>query len=87
MDQENYCEYVCSRGILKSCDIYSSTPKSGIKQIVNYDFSTLKPKSTIYICSSAMPHFTKVIAPQIPCEYILVTGDCDETTPNDLFTN
>jgi len=85
MSSENFCQYVCSRGILKSCDIHSSTPISSIRQLINYDFSTLKPNSTIYVCASAVPHFVQAIASQIKCKYILVSGDCDETVPNDLF--
>ena len=54
---ENNCKYVCSRGILKSCDIFSKTPISSIKQLYDYDFSTLKDGSIIYVCSSALPHF------------------------------
>ena len=87
MDQENNCNYISSRGILKSCDIYSSTPRSSIRQLIDYDFSTLKPGSTIYVCGSAVPHFIQVVAPQIPYKYILVSGDCDETVPNDLFSS
>jgi hypothetical protein len=84
-DQENFCEYVCSRGLLKSCDVQSSTPISSIRELVNYDFSTLRPGSTIYVCGSAVPHFVQVLAPQIPFGYILVSGDCYKTVPNDLF--
>ena len=87
MDQENSCEFICSRGILKSCDIHSSTPISSIRQLINYDFSTLKHNLSIYVCASAIPHFIQVIAPQIPFGYILVSGDCDETVPNDLFAS
>ncbi len=84
---ENNCEFICSRGILKSCDIHSSTPISSIRQLINYDFSTLKRGSSIYVCASAISHFVQVIAPQITCNYILVSGDCDETVPNDLFAS
>ncbi len=87
MDQESSCDYVCSRGILKSCDVYSSTPISSIRQLLNYDFSNLKPGSIIYVCGSAVPHFVQAIAPQIPFAYILVSGDCDQTVPNDLFAS
>jgi GR25 family glycosyltransferase involved in LPS biosynthesis len=87
MDQENYCEFVGSRGIMKSCDIYSSSPRSSIRQLINYDFSILKPGSTIYVCGSAVPHFVQTVAPQIPFGYILVSGDCDQTVPNDLFAS
>ena len=87
LDQESSCDYICSRGILKSCDIYSSTPRSSIRQLIDYNFSSLKPGSTIYVCGSAVPHFIQDIAPQIPFGYILVSGDCDETVPIDLFTS
>jgi len=82
---ETDCNYVSSRGIMKICDIYSSTPISSIKQLVNYDFSKLKEGTSIYICGSALPHFVNVVAPQIKVNYRLVTGDCDETIPMDVF--
>lgn len=87
MDQENLCEYVGSRGIMKSCDVYSSRPISSIRQLIDYDFSTLKSGSIIYVCGSAVPHFVQALAPQIPFKYILVSGDCDQTVPNDLFVS
>ena len=34
--QEHNNIYVSSRGLLKSCDYYSITPKSSIKQLINY---------------------------------------------------
>lgn len=87
VDQESSCEYVGSRGIMKSCATHSSRPISSIRQLIDYDFSTLKPGSTIYVCGSAVPHFVQAIAPQIPYQYILVSGDCDQTVPNDLFAS
>ncbi len=47
--QENNCKYVCSRGLLKSCDIHSLRPISSIRQLINYDFSKLTNGSSIYI--------------------------------------
>jgi hypothetical protein len=86
-DHENNCEFISSRGILKWCDIKSSTPKSSIRQLINYDFSSLKSGSIIYVCGTAVPHFITTIAPQISCRYILVSGDCDESIPNDIFSS
>ena len=80
MENETNCEYVCSRGIMKSCDVYSSEPKSSIKEFIHYDLSKMVEGCTIYICSSAIPHF-KSFLEQIPCSFILVSGDCDETVP------
>ena len=93
---ENECKYVCSRGILKSCDIFSARPISSIRQLIEYDFSkcmrgqndngTNVPQ-TVYICSSALWHFVNVLLPVFPYKIILVTGDCDETCWTDLFAN
>ena len=84
--QENNCKYVCSRGILKSCDIHSNQPISSIRELVSYDFSNCKNGSTIYICSSAIKYFISYICKNIPYKIILVTGDCDETCWEDIFS-
>ena len=81
---ENYCKYVSSRGILKSCDIYSSTPISGIQELINYNFSKLNDNSILYICISAIPFFIKNILNNLQFKIILVTGDNDETMPTDI---
>ena len=83
---ENECEFVSSRGLMKSCNIYSSTPCSSIKYCTNLNYFSKSYKNTIiYINSSAIPHFVHNIFPNIKDSIILVTGDCDETIPNDLF--
>ena len=84
MTTENNCKYVSSRGIMKSCDIYSSEPVSSIKQLIGYDFSKLKDGMTVYVCSSAILNFVAMLD-KIKCKIILVSGDSDETTPIDLF--
>ena len=84
--QENNCKYVSSRGIMKSCDIYSQQPISSIRQLIKYNFSMCKNGSTLYICSSALKHFISVLFTRLNCKIILVTGDCDETCWKDLFS-
>jgi len=84
--EESECKYVSSRGILKSCDVKSTTPISSINQLINYDFSKLKDGCTLYVCNYAIPYFTKFID-QIPCKFILVSGDSDCSPPNGLFMN
>jgi hypothetical protein len=81
------CKFVCSRGILKSCDIYPSNPISSTRQVYNYNWSNLESGKTVYINTSAIPYFHQSCFPQIPhsIKFILVTGDADETTPTDLF--
>lgn len=83
---ENDCKYVSSRGILKSCDIHSYIPISSISNLVGYDFSGLKDGSTVYICSLAIRQL-KNFFDNIPCKVILVTGDCDESCPDDIFND
>ena len=85
-EANNY--YIGSRGIMKSCDYYSSTPHSSIKQVINYPPFIKKTNTsitTIYICSSAIPHFIHTLFKQIEFQFILVSGDCDETIPYDIF--
>ena len=82
---ENKCNFVSSRGILKSCDIKSSYPISTVKQLLNYDFSKIEKNSTIYICSSVINEFIEKIFNNIHVPFILVTGDSDRTIPDDVL--
>ncbi len=86
--QENNNIYVSSRGLLKSCDYFSLTPHSSIRQLYNYPqlekIKTIKTPS-IYICSSAIPHFITAMLPLIDFNFILVSGDCDETIPQEIL--
>ena len=88
--EENNNIYVSSRGLLKSCDYFSNTPRSSIRQLINYpQLETIKniKNPSIYICSSAIPHFVNVMLPIIDYSFILVSGDCDETIPNEILNN
>ncbi len=83
---ETQCKFVSSRGILKSCDIHSSKPISSIKEFKDYDFSKLFENCSLYVCSSAIPEFAKMLD-TINVKFYLVSGDADETCPNDIFPN
>lgn len=88
--QENNNIYVSSRGILKSCNYFSFTPHSSIRQLINYpQLEKIKniENPSIYICSSAISHFINVMLPLIDFSFILVSGDCDETIPNEILNN
>jgi len=86
-DSEEHCKYISSYGIMKSCTIYSSsTPISSIKVLKDYDFTKGFDNCCIYICTSALPEFISKIN-DINYKFILVSGDADETTPTDIFTN
>lgn len=85
---ENLNRFVSSRGLLKSCDYSSLEPRSSIRQLINYpDLNIIRYIKTpsIYVCSSAIPHFIKAMLPLIDFKFILVSGDCDETIPIEIF--
>jgi len=83
---EALCKYVSSRGIMKWCDVYTLQPRSSIRTMANYDFRFLEEGGAVYVCTSAIPHFRAMID-QVHCRFILVTGDCDESCPSDIFSN
>ena len=88
--EENNNIYVSSRGLLKSCDYFSLRPHSSIRQLYNYpNFNKLKniKNPSIYICSSAIYHFITAMLPLIDFSFILVSGDCDETIPDEILNN
>lgn len=86
-EDETQCKYVSSRGILKSCRVHSSRPISSIRQLIAYDFSNMKSGDTLYICSSALPFFVDNIFSSFPFSFVLVSGDCDESCPTELFVS
>ena len=85
-EANNY--FISSRGLLKSCDYFSQTQHSSIRQLINYPYlNNIKniKNPTIYICSSAIPHFIQTLLPTIYFKFILLSGYCDETIPNEIF--
>lgn len=80
------CKYVSSRGILFSCDVYPKDPKSSITVISDIDLSSIQLGQTVYIQGSAVKDFSTKLA-TIPNKFILVSGDCDESIPEAIFTD
>jgi len=85
-EDETNCIYMSSRGLLKSCDIFSKKPVSSIRELKDYDFSNAFENCLIYICTSAIPDFIKYLD-KINVRFILVTGDADESCPTDILSN
>lgn len=85
MMSERDCKYVSSRGLLKSCNVKSDTPYSSIRYLTGYDFSRLKAGDLVYVCNSAIPFFREHVFPSIDVPFRLLSGDCDETCPSELF--
>ena len=84
---ESHCKYVSSRGLMKSCDVYPPNPISSTRLNYIYEWETLKPGAVVYIISSAIPHFRAAALPRIKVPFVLVSGDCDETVPFDIFSS
>jgi hypothetical protein len=84
--------FVSSRGILHSCDVKPDSPVSGSADIsyldnlastwksLQADFAEnkrLKPPTSIYVCTDALPHFCMEVLPKINWKFNLVSGDSD----------
>lgn len=84
-NDETACIFVSSRGILKSCDIRSKTPKSSCPGDLDYikefllEPATTSPTS-IYICCDALQTFITDYASKIQTPFVVVCGDGDKTT-------
>jgi len=85
-NMEDKCNFISSRGILKSCNIRSVYPSSSSMNLNNYDFSKVQENSIVYICSSAIKDFINYLN-NISHKFILVTGDSDDTIPNSVLTS
>jgi len=89
-EDEKHCMYISSRGFLKSCNVHSIEPISSIAELVGYDMSQLYDGCSIYVCNSAIPKFAEKLKEMehynmSNIKFTLVSGDADETCPNDLF--
>ena len=77
-DNENLCNFVSSRGIMKSCRHYNKYQQSGEKASYII-FLNIRDSDTVYICSSALQYFLEFTLPDIKTNIILVSGDSDDT--------
>jgi len=83
---ENNCSFVCSRGLLKSCDFHSDNPQSSSPVDVNHiykmlDGNNMFDKMSIYVCTDVLPYFINVLLPNIKNTFYLISGDSDATVP------
>ena len=86
---ENTCYLVCSRGILKSCDFFSESPKSSCNNDHNYLHKMLNNMfdgMTIYVCSDLLLYFFENIFPKINKKFTLITGDSDLCVPHEILS-
>lgn len=86
---ENTCYLVSSRGILKSCDFFSESPKSSCDNDRNYLDNMLNNMfdgMIIYVCSDLLLFFFKNIFPKINKKFTLVSGDSDLCVPHQILS-
>jgi|LakMenEpi03Aug12_release.lakeMendotaPanAssembly.Ray.scaffolds.fasta_scaffold367023_2 hypothetical protein len=84
---ETNCEFVSSRGIMKSCDVYPPNPVSSTKHVYEYNWEALKPNAIVYIHGSAVPEFIDNGFKKITVPFVLVTGDCDDSIPTLILSD
>lgn len=92
-NNESYCHYVCSRGILKSCDFHSPNPKSSCHDDYAYLVNMLQQRGkkmfnnmSIYVCSDLLHFFVNKILLHIRHTFTLVTGDSDLCVPREALS-
>lgn len=90
-ETEKACRFVSSRGLMKSCAVYSKNPKSSSPDDLYHvsefiESAQNRPNSvavavavSIYMCCDAFQHFIQKDAPQIRVPYVVVCGDGDMT--------
>lgn len=86
-NDEAGCQFVSSRGLLKSCRVRSMNPKSSCTTDLQYitDFIEVQHLDrgtspvSIYVCCDAFQTFIQEYARQIHVPYIVVCGDGDLT--------
>jgi hypothetical protein len=88
---ENECYFVCSRGILKSCDFHSLNPKSSSKNDYSYlinmiSSNNMKDGMSIYVCSTILKYFVNNVLPKIRNTFTLVSGDSYFCVPMEVLS-
>ncbi len=86
---ETSCEFVSSRGILKSCDVRARIPMSSCPTNLEYIQEFIQSQSnisthlsrpiSIYVCGDAFQTFMLKYVQQIQIPFIIVCGDGDKT--------
>lgn len=82
---ETTCNYVGSRGLLKSCHFKSPNPRSSCYNDVQYLQVMLNnqfDKMTIYVCTDLLPFFIQQVMKHITHRFVLLSGDSDFTFEN-----
>jgi len=79
---ETSCNFVGSKGLLKSCDFHCSKVRTGSfkdTEYLNHMLTKQFDKMTIYVFSDAIPFFIDEIMKHIKHRFTLLSGDSDAT--------
>jgi hypothetical protein len=82
---ERDCQFVSSRGILKSCNVFPAVPVSSVRRVYDHDWQALAAGTIVYVHGSAIKDFCNRILPLLRVPIVLVSGDCDEVMPFEAF--
>ena len=83
---ENNCEFVSSRGILKSCSIRADNPLSSCDTAIEYlENMRQHDNMSIYVCSHLLRTFVLRYLPRINHKFYLVSGDSDLAVPDEAL--
>lgn len=85
-NSEEHCEFVSSRGLLKSCDVHDPNPVSGNSNMYKYNWRNLKSRAVVYVNGSAVNQFVEKVLPQISVPFVLVSGDSTVTIPSESLS-
>ena len=84
---EKDCEYVSSRGLLKSCDV--TYKQEEIPTQTNFtalpDLNNLYDNCSLYVRTESLNHFAENVIDTINHKFILVSGDTDEENYSQTF--
>ncbi|MFY0689755.1 MAG: hypothetical protein JXQ90_21470 [Cyclobacteriaceae bacterium] len=86
-DTERNCEWVSSRGIAQSCDVYPDPLISDEKSINIDAYRQIKHGDTVYVVSKSLKKFTENILPNLEQKQIqitLVTGASVRGVPHEI---
>ena len=89
LEQIKNCKYISSVGMLMSLDDNNIITYHKEPQKITHDFTKLKNGKNgdcIYIKFSFIKQFIRYVFPEINYKFVLITGDGDETMPDDIFT-
>lgn len=88
LEQIKNCKYISSVGLLKRLDDNDIITYRKEPHLITHDFQKLmngKNGDCIYIKFAFIQQFIYQVFPYINYKFVLITGDGDETMPNDIF--